>query len=63
MHTSYLVLKFTAYSRVALRKNALKQIRPKWLFGAWAFLVGVATLAWLIGLAWAAFWLVERAIS
>ena len=63
MGTSYLVLDFTACSRVALRKNAWKQIRPKCLFGAWALLVGVATLGWLIGLAWAAIWLVLRAIS
>lgn len=63
MRTRYLVFNFTACSGIALSKNTWKQLRPKCLFGAWVLLAGVATLGWLIGLAFAAIWLVQRAIS
>lgn len=46
-----------------MKNNAAKRYRPKWLIGAWVLVVGVATAGWLIGLAWAAVWLVQRAIS
>jgi peptidoglycan/LPS O-acetylase OafA/YrhL len=37
--------------------------RPGWVVVFWGLSVGVATTGWLIGLAWATIWLVDRAFS
>jgi len=37
--------------------------RPKWIVGLWSLSVGVTTVAWLGGLAWAVIWLIQRALS
>jgi hypothetical protein len=41
------------------RENAAgtKPVR-KWTAGLWLVLLGVATVAWLAGLVWAAIWLI-----
>jgi len=51
------------------RRNPLKQgnqtvrLKPKWTVRLWVASVGVAMAAWLAGLAMAAIWMVELALS
>jgi hypothetical protein len=35
----------------------------KWTAWLWLMLLGVVTVAWLAGLAWAAIWLIQLALS
>ena len=46
-----------------LNKNPIAYSRLTWVVGLWLLSVGVATIAWVAGLAWATIWLFERTWS
>jgi hypothetical protein len=48
---------------VLVRGLSPMRLRPKWTVRLWLTSVGMATVAWLAGLTWAAIWLVELALS
>jgi hypothetical protein len=43
--------------------GSVMHLQPKWTVRLWLASVGVAMTAWVTGLAWAAIWLVELALS
>ena len=54
------------YKRVPQNRYSMGSIvhlQPKWTVRLWLTSVGVAMTAWVVGLAWAAIWLVELALS
>ena len=46
-----------------MEKDSVVRRRPKWTVWLWFVSLGLATVVWLAGLAWAAIWLVELALS
>jgi hypothetical protein len=43
--------------------SAYARPRHKWIVGLWLLSAGVTTMAWWVGLSWAAIWFVERTLS
>jgi hypothetical protein len=43
--------------------SAYAHPRHKWIVGLWLLSAGVTTMAWWVGLSWAAIWFVERTLS
>jgi hypothetical protein len=48
---------------LSLNNSSFARPRHKWIVGLWLLSAGVTTMAWWVGLGWAAIWFVNRTLS